>query len=211
MNSPVKVSTGPAQTAPASCVLRPFKHLIPLIGGLPELPAATDLANGDFEAGLSAWQVSSTAAFKGIYASDDPQWVSALPSIAPRSGQSAIWFRSCSGLSENASVYQRVLVPADARYLTFYALTISRESLVSGACPENDVARVMIDGVVVDTRNLCETLDNTGNPVQLGWQRTSIDLSTYVGRGVSLRFAFEADEQDGSYLLIDDVAFSATP
>jgi hypothetical protein len=199
-------SIGLAQTA---CTLLPRRVLLPLTSRDGFAPEPGPLANGDFEAGAAvAWQLGSQAGFKVIYATDDPEWLRSIPSVAPPAGgRYTLWFRSCTGRSEQSNAFQTLVVPAAATTLRFSTLALSRESKTGGVCPQNDVARVLVNGEALLSEALCETLDVDGNPTTPQWQERSITVTAYAGQAVTLRFAFDADEQDGSNWLVDNVAF----
>jgi hypothetical protein len=171
-------------------------------------PPAAVLANGDIEAGAQAWRVRSNAGFKVVYSVSDPDWQRVLPSVALEptvGGQYAFWFRACTGRDETSWAAQTIVIPAAARTLRFSALPISRESREGATCPENDVARVTIDGVEVYKQALCEVLDMDGNPI-LAWTPKTIDISAFAGKTSTLRFSLDADEQVPSNWLVDTVA-----
>jgi hypothetical protein len=190
------------------CTQPARRMLLPLAAREGSEPAVSTLANGDFEAGFAAWRVRSNAGFKVIYAASDPDWLRVLPNVALESGvggQNALWFRACTGRDELGWAAQTLAVPANATTLRFSTLPISRETKDGATCPENDVARVTIDGTEVYKEALCEVVDAEGNPI-LAWTRKTVDITAYAGKTVTLRFSLDADEQVPSNWLVDTIA-----
>lgn len=185
---------------------------MPLAQALGTPAPATELVNGDFELGVSGWSASSANGYKGIYAESDPEWIAAFQtSISANSGTHAIWFAGCQGVDEFAFVSQRIVIPADARVLSYFSLPLSRESTSAGGqCTSPDRGLVFIGTVQVDELRLCEQLDSEGNPVIPAWSRRTIDIRPYAGRTITVKFVFESDIEFASNWLVDDVALSAT-
>jgi hypothetical protein len=194
-------------------MLRPYKTYASMLSGPAQEASAGPLTDGGFDATPRAWQTFSQNGFRGIYAPSDADWQRTVSVFQPLSSPNAVLFPSCSGVDETAAVYQRVALPGDARYLTFYSLAASRETANSqNLCPNSpDVGRLFVDGVEVDSIRLCQKTDQNGDPIIESWTKRSVDISAYAGKTVTIRFQFEADDQDGSAWLVDDVALTAVP
>ena len=164
--------------------------LIPMSVVIPPAPVAYPLLNGDFESGSSGWKEYSEKGLKIIYAVDE---VAGLP---VHSGRRVAWLGGF--LNETSYIEQRVTVPADKPYLTFYYVIISDD-----ACG-NDKGGVLIDSVTRDVIDLCRATTSRA------WQRRVIDLSAYAGRVVTLQLRARTNGSLNSNLFIDDVSFSAS-
>lgn len=148
------------------------------------------LVNGDFEAGRNnGWQEYSA---QGL-----PVVVQGYGSmgIAPHGGAWGAWLAGTH--NEISSIEQTMLVPAERPVLAYWHLILSED-----ACG-HDRASVLVEGVVVDRYDLCEST-NTG-----GWARHSVDLSSYAGQTVRLQIRGETNGSALSHLLVDDVAWVA--
>jgi hypothetical protein len=192
----------------APCTQPSRRIVLPLALREGVAPQTAALANGDIEAGAQAWQIRSNAGFKVIYSVSDPDWQRVLPAVALEptvGGQYALWFRACTGRDESSWAAQTITIPATATVLRFSALPISREEKNGAMCPENDVARVAIDGVEVYKEALCEVVDAEGNPI-LVWTRKTVDITTYAGKTVTVRVGLDADDQVPSNWLVDTIA-----
>jgi hypothetical protein len=210
---PVRQPAATAFTAQTTCVNRPFRAFlaqVSLPGSLPPSPGL--LTDGGFDMTPRIWNAYSKNGFDGIYSGASADWQRFTKSqIAPRSVPNALLFPSCAGLDEFAVVSQTIVVPADARTLSYYSIGLSREiAEPGGICPDSpDIGQVRIDGSPIDTVRLCERLDANGDPLPIFWERRAVTITAYSGRTVTLAFVFEADDQDGSAWLVDDVSLSS--
>ncbi len=201
-----------ALAAQRTCVIRPFRAYlaqVTLPGAPPPEPGP--LADGGFDATPRVWFAYSANGFDGIYSGASADWQRLTKSqIAPRSAPNALMFPSCSSIEEFAQVGQTVVLPPEARTLSYYSIGLSNEPAdPGGVCPDSpDTGQVRINGRTIDTVRLCERLDANGNPLPIFWERRVVTITAYAGQTVTLAFAFEADEQFGSAWLVDDVAVS---
>jgi hypothetical protein len=168
-------------------VLRGQELYLPLVmRSYPQI-----LMNGDFESGRTAWTEYSTHGFVLIMRRAD------LPED-PHGGRWAAWLGGYE--SEISFIEQDVTIQASTPYLAYYHWINSAD-----ACGF-DFGGVLIDGsTVVDVYNLCGPT-NTG-----GWVKHVVNLSAYIGQTVAVQIRAENDSLYVSNLLVDDVAFQATP
>lgn len=149
----------------------------------------TQLANGSFEAGVNSWTEFSLQGAQLILAASDS-------AVAPHSGS---WIAWLGGLNQEVSfVRQLVTISRDAPMLQFWYWIVSNDDC------GYDFAGVVVDGVVVDTVNLCRTTE-TG-----GWKSHSVDLRAYIGQTVEIQIRAETDSLVTSNWYVDDVTFGAT-
>jgi hypothetical protein len=207
-----RAQTQPAAGAQSTCVSRPYRAYLAqvlLLGAPP--PAPGELTDNGFDFTPRVWSVASENGFGGIYNSTSADWQRLTKGlIAPRSVPNALLFPSCSGLDEFASVSQTFVVPADAQVLSYHSIGLSTEfGDPGGVCPNSpDKGEVRINGRRVDLVPLCERLDANGDPLPIAWERRTVTVTSYAGQTVTLAFAFQSDDQDGSAWLVDDVAIS---
>ena len=191
-------SSQPFPTTPG--VVQPNKNVkedvyiarIGVKGSTPPPPPAS-LRNGNFDLGPEgAWtETSSNFGGTGSLILDQQ----ALQGIAPRSGTYAVWLGGAP--NEVAELSQTVVIAAAAPQLDFYYQIGSEDSCGS------DSTQVLIGQTVVKSFELCQS-KNTG-----GWTLSSIDLSTYAGQTVTLRFRTTLNAAGNSNFFLDDVAFVA--
>lgn len=166
----------------------PTPHLIylPAVIHQEVLP----LRNGDFEAGTTVWQESSSKSLRLILRRDE------LEGMEPHSGEWAAWLGG--QVAESSILSQQLTVPLDQTTLTYW-----RAVAVPANCGR-DVATVLITNPVIndiEQFNLC----NARGPE---WTRHTKDLSTYAGATVTLEFRVDtAGNTEPSSLFIDDVAW----
>jgi len=149
------------------------------------------LVNGDFESGSGVgWSEFSTHGWPIVLNTGFPG------SVTPHSGAWAAWLGG--GDSDISYIQQQVTVSAGAPYLTYYHWIASADSCGF------DFASVLINGVAVDTYNLCSS-QATG-----GWVTHNVNLSAYAGQSVMLQIRVETDSALNSNLFVDDVSFAVT-
>jgi uncharacterized repeat protein (TIGR01451 family) len=150
----------------------------------PENP----IQNGDFEKGRDgSWIEYSANGFDLIVRMP-------LGGVPPHSGKWEAWLGGAD--NEICSITQQVTVPSVNAKLSFWHWIGSEEDTCG-----NDIGQVLIDGVDIDTFDLCE---NTGTS---GWVKHITDMSGYAGQSVSLQIRAETDDSQNSNWFIDDVAF----
>jgi len=155
-----------------------------------EAPSSEPIPNGDFELGHSAWtEYSQQLGYASI--------TTTFPSgVAPNSGSYAVWQ---GGVYNNTEyIRQSVTVSAASPYLTYYHWISSAD--ICG----NDYGYVSINGVNMDTLNLCSSANTSG------WVPRSINLSAYAGQTISLEFRSTTDSTNNSNWFIDDVSFRSS-
>jgi len=121
--------------------------------------------------------------------------------VTPHGGDWATWLRSVSSVVENAYIEQNVTVPADKPYLAYWHWIDSDDA---GCGSTYDVGRVVVDGDRLKQYNLCAATDTHG------WSRQVLNLGSYVGRTVPLRFRIKTDAIGLSNWFLDDVSFAAS-
>lgn len=164
--------------------------LIPVSMEIPPAPVVYPLLNGDFESGSSGWKEYSEKGLKIIYAVDE------VPGLPVHGGRRVAWLGGF--LDETSYIEQRVTVPADRPYLTFYYAIVSDDTC------GNDRGSILIDNVAKDVIDLCRATTSQA------WQRRTINLSAYAGRTVMLQLRARTNGSLNSNLFIDDVSFSAS-
>lgn len=178
----------------------PTKTPIPTATNIP-IPTATsipimELRNGSFEEGNSAW-----------IANDSDLITQEFPgSVRAHSGTWAAWLGGV--YDEITTVSQRVTIPADRPYLTYWRWIASNDF-----CLQDDIAGVSLlnddgqvtDDEIVDAFELCDDASTTG------WVKRSIDVRQFAGQTRTLYILASTDSILNSNLFIDDVSFQASP
>ena len=107
------------------------------------------------------------------------------------------WGAWLGGLhDETSAISQEVTVPADRPYLAFYYRINSSD--VCGF----DYGRVFINNEIVESYDLCQS----NNMADFG--RTVVNLTTYAGQTVTLKFQSTSDSSGFSNMFVDDVSFA---
>ena len=146
----------------------------------------SSIVNGDFEQGPGVgWQEYSTNNYNMIFIIDFPHggsWVARLGDVN----------------NEYAELYQQVSIPSSNPLLTFWYLIGSLDYC------GYDFARVTVGGTTLLVNNLCQP-NATG-----GWVQQNLDLSTFSGQNLVLKFSIETDSTLTSNFYIDDVSFGGS-
>jgi hypothetical protein len=157
-------------------------------------PGTDDFANGGFEKGPGVEWVESSTAGAALIVMD-----TALPAgISPRTGS---WLAWLGGRQNDISfIEQRVTVPPERPYLRYWRWIVSADQC------GNDFGGIIIDGgPIVEGYTLC-IASNTA-----GWQARDVDLRTFAGQSIRVRFRVETNSTLTSNLYIDDVQFIPKP
>jgi len=120
--------------------------------------------------------------------------------VKARSGAYYAWLGGAN--NETSQLSQAVTVQADAPYLRVYYMLASSE-----ACGNRyDTAQITINGVTVPTGDieLCVSKAVTT------WQALTIDLTSSIGKTVTLAITATTDDSAVSHLWIDDIGFVRT-
>jgi len=155
-------------------------------------PSTSAIVNGDFEAGSTGWTESSA---NGWFLIDQFYDGDGFPPL-PHSGTWDAWLGG--DYSETATISQTVTIPVATPKLGLYYWIWSEHT-----CGQ-DHGYVLVNSTVVHTWNLCTT-NNSG-----GWQALNLNLSSYVGQTVSLKFSAVTTASTFSNLFIDDVSLFST-
>ena len=150
----------------------------------PVPPTCPVILNGDFESGDTAWAKYSLLGYNLI------------SSHLPHNGSYGVWLGGAN--NETCYIQQQITVPSSCPFLLFYQWIYSEDSC------GHDYGYVLINGVNVATLNLCET-ENTG-----GWVESRVNLSSYAGQTVTLRFRAHTNASMNSNWFIDDVSFQSS-
>lgn len=169
----------------SSAVVYSYSTFLPLIFRIPAAPPV-GIPNGDFEQGPVYWQESSTNGWPLVSLAADA-------SVAAHSGEWIAWLGGDT--LETSVIQQEVTLPAGAPVLAYWHWISSKYSC------SYDVARVRINGVVVNQYALCSDTD-TG-----GWAPHTVSLAAYAGQTVMLGIEAQTSSITDSVLLIDDVTF----
>lgn len=184
-------------SAAQAAVVPTYIHL-PLIARNYQIPASGSvIRNGDFEAGGSDWTETSPQGFPLIVDTDYIKNYSGN-TLLPHSGSWLAWLGGV--LSETHFVKQDVFIAASEPYLTYWRW-IGSEEVDCGA----DTGAVLIDDVVAEAIQLCDTTETTD------WESQSLDLSAYGNQTVTLKFEVTTDVAVNSNLFLDDISFQASP
>lgn len=147
------------------------------------------IENGDFESGRVNWTEYSALGNPLILDSDD------LP-VAPHGGS---WAARLGGFDDETSrISQTVIIPPGKSMLHFWYYIQSDD-----AC-EFDFFHIYIDSSQEIEWDLCSAYE-TGS-----WVEHSIDLSTFEGSSVQLKFEATTDFLLESSIFLDDISFQVT-
>lgn len=167
--------------------------VVPVWGYFPfiaERYSLRGIENGDFEAGSTRWTEFSSNGYDLILPGGFPE------GIAPHSGSWAVWLGGDQ--NETAYIEQQVTVPVERPYLQYWHWIVSEDFCGF------DLASVRVDGVPVDTYDLC-TLRNTP-----GWVVHTTNLGAFAGQSIALQIRVKTDDSLLSNLYVDDVSFASS-
>jgi thermitase len=181
-------SSGQSPWSNSQSAVVPFRVDLPLV---VKAYVQTELANGTFEAGSTAWTEFSSQGYAVIVQSGFPA------GVTPHSGQWAAWLGRVP--DEVSYIQQSLTIPASSPYLHYWHW-ISSETDVC----DLDLASVRVSGTPVEIYGLCRSAD-TG-----GWQEHSVDLGAYAGQSITLRFQVDIGSATFSSLFVDDISFQAS-
>ncbi len=151
---------------------------------------SSSIVNPGFESGPTGWIEYSAQGWPLILSSGFPS------GVTPRSGSWAVWLGGAD--SETAYIQQQVTIPPSAPVLRYWYWIASQD--ICGY----DFARVRVNGTAVQTYDLCSS-NNTG-----GWVQGSVNLGSYAGQLVQLRFEVTTDSSLNSNFFLDDVSLAAS-
>lgn len=155
-------------------------------------PSASEaIPNGNFEMGQTVWFEFSQLEFDIIGNSGFPS------GIFPHGGS---WLAWLAGEDYEISwVEQQITLPFNALALTYYHW-IESIDVCPGPGLVNDVAKVSVDGTIIDEYDLCIDVNTSG------WVQYQVDISSYAGQTVTIRIRADNDQSLYSSLFVDDVA-----
>lgn len=185
----------PTPTKPPGSTATPQATATPKPTATATTPPQTQLANGNFEQGPDG----SWTERVDNQVSDGALILEPGGAIPPRSGQYVAWLGGVDDQSN--SISQQIKLGGAPVHLRFYYQIRSGET---EGC-DFDVAGVFINGALKKTYGLCA--DNETN----GWQKGTLNLSSYAGQTVTISFLGEFDESVLSSFFIDDVSLAAAP
>lgn len=150
------------------------------------------LSNSGFESGRDgSWSEYSSNGWTLILEA------SALPtSVSPHGGNWAAWLGGDD--DETSILSQKVTIPSNGTTLKYWYWSASED-----LC-DYDYAYVRFESSTLKTHNLCAD-NNTG-----AWRSQQIDVTSWQGQTVELRFVVETDWLWNSNLFLDDVSISTT-
>jgi hypothetical protein len=114
-----------------------------------------------------------------------------LQGITPHNGQWAAWLGG--DYNEISYISQTVAITTEASTLRFWEWIVSEDTC------NHDFGKILINNIVVSTFNLCAATNTNG------WVNETVDLVTYVGQNVELKFYTETDSALDSNLFLDDI------
>lgn len=145
--------------------------------------------NPGFEEGAASWSQSSSGGWNLIVPDTD----------APVLAHGGSWLAWLGGAaSETSLLSQTITISASAPYLHFWYWAASEDYC------GYDFFYVAVNGINVDTMDLCDSTD-TG-----GWVQRVLNLSAYAGTGKTVQFKVVTDSSFNSNLFLDDVSMSAS-
>lgn len=145
--------------------------------------------NPGFEDGAASWSQSSSGGWNLIVPDTD----------APVLAHGGSWLAWLGGDdTETSQLWQTITISASAPYLHFWYWTASEDYC------GYDFFYVAVNGINVDTMDLCDSTD-TG-----GWVQRVLNLSAYAGTGKTVQFKVVTDSSFNSNLFLDDVSMSAS-
>lgn len=145
--------------------------------------------NPGFEEGAASWSQSSSGGWDLIVPDTD----------APVLAHGGSWLAWLGGDdTETSQLWQTITISASAPYLHFWYWTASEDYC------GYDFFYVAVNGINVDTMDLCDSTD-TG-----GWVQRVLNLSAYAGTGKTVQFKVVTDSSFNSNLFLDDVSMSAS-
>jgi len=148
------------------------------------------LTNGNFDSGRTAWtELSAYTGAHIIYSLAELQ--SESNTIVPHDGQYLAWL---GGLDdETASVSQNVVVPAGATTLTFWYRIGSSD--ICGF----DEGHIDFGDARIYSVDLCS------DTITAAWVKKDINISTYAGKTLVLKFQVTTDESMQSSWYVDSI------
>lgn len=149
--------------------------------------------NGDFESGRTVWTQYSDKGSILIFKD-----LNVFASVSARNGTWAAWLGGRH--NEISYIEQELTIPSNAPYFTYWSWIVSSEDNCG-----NDVGKVLLNGNVVATYELCSS-NNTN-----GWQARSVDLSDFAGQTVPIQIRVQTNDSIFSNLFIDDIVFLNRP
>ena len=167
--------------------------VVPVWGYFPfiaERYSLRGIENGDFEAGSTRWTESSSNGYDLILPGGFPE------GVAPHSGSWAVWLGGDH--NETAYIEQKVTVPVERPYLQYWNWIVSEDYCGF------DLASVRVDGVPVDTYDLCISRNTNG------WLVHTVNLGAFAGQSVALQIRVQTDDSLLSNLYVDDVSFTSS-
>jgi thermitase len=169
------------------------KAVVPVWGYFPFIAKKYSLRgieNGDFEAGSTSWTEFSSNGYDLILPGGFPE------GVAPHSGSWAVWLGGDH--NETAYIEQQVSVPVGRPYLQYWHWIVSEDYCGF------DLASVRVDGVQIETYDLCISR-NTG-----GWVLHTVNLGSFAGQSIALQIRVKTDDSLLSSLYVDDVSFTTS-
>ncbi len=177
----------PLQAAPVPPWITPTAT--PTITPTPP-PEGLPLENGDFEQGPVVWTMRSSTGIDLILDN------LAFAGLQPHGGS---WAARLGGPdNERSELEQRVIVPANAPFLSYFYVIDS-----------NDYCGYDFAGVKVNGTNNVLARDLCRQTATYGWVQGTADLSAYAGLPVDLMFWVETDGSYGSTWFLDDLVFTS--
>lgn len=181
----------PRPTATATLAPTATATRTPAPTSTPPTSCTNVVANPGFESGRVNWAESSSYGYALIC-----KGTSCGATATPRTGSYVAWLAGAH--NESSQISQPITLPAgQAATLSFWRRTTS-----SDACGyDYGYARVLANGVTTNLAvfNLCKS-SNTN-----GWVKSTINLSAYAGRTITLIFRATTDATAISSFYVDDV------
>ena len=159
-----------------------LRNLSTFVPGLP---------NGDFESGQDgSWTESSSNGWDLVLSA-------ASLSVPPHGGNWAAWLGG--GSDESSILSRQITIPFNGTTLNYW-YWIDSDDLCG-----YDHAYIRFGSSVLEIYDLCQS-NNTG-----GWVSRQVDVTSWRGQTVELRFVAETDWIIDSSFFLDDVSLSTAP
>jgi secreted trypsin-like serine protease len=153
-------------------------------------PGHNLMHNGDFEQGADGTWTEKSKNFGDTGALIVHR--NGVQGVIPRSGDYLAWLGGDD--DEISQLWQTVTIPSSNPALQFYVQSFSND-----LCGY-DSLKLLLDGTVVASRDLCTSTNTTG------WTRLEIDLDNWASQTVKLELSVSTDKSVPSSLFVDDIS-----
>jgi hypothetical protein len=173
----------PSATATATPTATPM----PTATATPTATPTPIVRNGSFERGRSGEWLETSNKRSGI--------ISYQAVVTASDGARLAWVAAEN--NEVSRLSQSIILPnRTPLYLVFDSYTLSNDRC------DRDLARVIINSTRLKTFRLCQSDQS------YGWKRTSVNISWWAGKTITLQFYAQNNGSIASYFFVDDVVIA---